>query len=268
MDRIPTHMSDHLTGSLPKLKPIGQLEPEFQDSYSAWKSSPDPRTTGALLQQLDPVIASAVKNYGLGSSGPTIKGKARRIIVQALPGYDPASGKLKGYLNSHLQGLRRHATRQTTAIGIPEQILLDQQHLFESSEQLRDDLNREPSDVELADRSGLSLKRIKHIRTARPGLMEGQVRAPGEDGSMERLDTVAKVPGQSDPGEDAWLQFVYHSADSKDQIILEHVLGMNGRPVLPANKIAKKLRMTPAAVSQRAAKLQQQLNERERIGVL
>jgi DNA-binding NarL/FixJ family response regulator len=43
-------------------------------------------------------------------------------------------------------------------------------------------------------------------------------------------------------------------------VILEHALGLHGKPVLQNQQIAKKLRLSPGAVSQRKAKIQAKLN--------
>lgn len=246
-------------------KPAAQIEPEFEQEYSAWKADPSPKTTGALLRKLDPVIDAGVKNYGLGSSGPALKGRARRITLQALSGYDPARGRLKGYLNSHLQGLRRIATHQTAAISLPEQVMLDQQHLFEAEQRLRDDLGRPPSDLELSDETGLSMKRLAHVRSMTPAAVEGQLRAPGEDGTLEHFAPAALVPGQ-DSGDNAWLDLVYRSLPPTDQVIFEHHFGWNGKPVLEAKEVAKMLRVTPARISQKKAEIQRLIDSRGELG--
>jgi hypothetical protein len=63
-------------------------------------------------------------------------------------------------------------------------------------------------------------------------------------------------------------QFLYHDLDPHDQVILEYGLGLNGSPKLPAAQIARRLRISPGAVSQRASRIQQQLDELEDAAVL
>ncbi len=63
-------------------------------------------------------------------------------------------------------------------------------------------------------------------------------------------------------------QFLYHDLDPYDQVILEYGLGLNGSPKLPAAQIARRLKLSPGAVSQRASRIQQQLDELEDAAVL
>jgi hypothetical protein len=55
-------------------------------------------------------------------------------------------------------------------------------------------------------------------------------------------------------------EFLYHDLDPTDQAILERSLGMHGRRRLAGRDIAKSLGITASAVSQRASRIQKQLD--------
>jgi DNA-binding NarL/FixJ family response regulator len=46
---------------------------------------------------------------------------------------------------------------------------------------------------------------------------------------------------------------------------MEHTLGLHGKKVLSNQEIARKLRLTPGAVSQRKATIQQLLNQEQEL---
>lgn len=246
--------------------PTDLLESDYAEPFRAWKAQPSPATAGALLGKLGPVVDGALKAFGGPQGGsPVLRGRARRMVLDALPGYDPARSGLRTYLTGRLQGLRRVSADLGDAIQTPEQVRLDRHHLYEAGERLRDELGREPDDTELADATGLSVRRIAHVRRARPEAAEGALRAPADDGGMEHFQPA--VAGGADSA-DAWLEFVYHSLDPVDRLVLEHSTGMNGRPVLSGAELARTLGLTPSAVSQRKEKIQRRLDERDTLGVL
>jgi hypothetical protein len=248
--------------------PPDRLEPKFAPAFHAWAADPGPARSDAFLKAVDPVLKEGLNVYGGRGDDPLMRGHARRIALDAARKYDPARASLKTHLMAHLQGLRRYAARQDQVIQVPEAVALDRHHLTEAETELRDRLGRDPSDAELADRTGLSLRRIAHTRGYRPGVAEGRL------ANVSAADEEGGAGGGFEPavaGPDRSLlraRFLYHDLDPHDQVILEYGLGLNGAPRLPAAQIARRLRLTPGAVSQRAARIQQQLDELEDSGVL
>ena len=130
-----------------------------------------------------------------------------------------------------------------------------------SENELRDKLGRDPSDMELADHTSLSHKRIEYIRRAQPGLAEGTLAPEGE-----AEESTGIGPAVVGPTNDAWLRFVYLDLNPIDQVIMEHSVGLGGKPILPKQSIAAKLGLSPGAISQRAAKIQMLINKRDELG--
>lgn len=242
--------------------PDNLLEPDFAEAFNSWKTKPTPAANGAVLKVVRPVIDSAIKSYGGGSESPLLLSRARRMVLDALPTYDPAKGPLKVHLDNQLRGLRRVSAQQNQIINIPEQVQLDQHHLFEAENRLRDWLGRDPTDDELADETGLSFKRLAYVRKAQGGMPEGALEQVSGDGD----DLLSPAVVSTD--DDAWVSFVHGSLAPQDRLILEWSLGLNGKKRLPSVEIARKLGVTPAAISQRKARIQAIMNQRESLGVL
>lgn len=239
-----------------------RLEPEYHDVYTSWKNKPSKITMGALITRVRPIIDKGIISYAGGSKSPTIRSKAKEIVIDSMNDYDPRMARLQSYLLTQLQGLQRYKGQQNNVITVPERVLLDKGRITSAEVELRDKLGREPSDKEIADYTGLSLKRIEYVRSYRPSSAEGAI-----------LDQSRNDEGQ--PGEGpavvydddaAWLEFVYHDLSDIDQTIMEYTLGLHGSPKLSVTEIAERLGISPGAVSQRAKKIQEMLDQREELG--
>ncbi len=234
-----------------KPQPTAQkLEPEFQELYTQWSAQPQNKAvTGKLLTALNPTIDKAIRAH-VGDPHPLIKSKARNIVLKSLPKYDPAQTQLNTYITNQLYSLRRVNRKQTQIISIPERMTQEYSRLNAAEANLRDQLGREPTTIELADNVGLSPKRIQKIRSFKYPVPESQAEALGPNFS----------PGiQSKKSH--WLEVIYHDLDNTDQQIMEYSFGMFGKPMLSNQTIATKLGLSPGAVSQRKAKIQKYLDD-------
>jgi DNA-directed RNA polymerase specialized sigma subunit len=167
------------------------------------------------------------------------------MALEGLRSYDPAGASLKTYLTGHLQGLKRVNRRQTTILKVPERVSLDRYHLDAAVKDYEAVHGVEPSDGQLADHAGFSVDRIRRVRSYRPAAAEGTVEAA----------TGGDVFGASSPfapkGETAWQKLVYDDLAPADQRVVDmHRAG------LPNQEIARRLGVTPGAVSQRKARIQ------------
>ncbi|MFA5525222.1 MAG: sigma-70 domain-containing protein [Acholeplasmataceae bacterium] len=112
--------------------------------------------------------------------------------------------------------------------------------------QLEADTGFEPADSDIADRLGISLKKVRQLRA----------------GSVPEIINQGDNDVEEELTNEGLLQdMVYADLDSRGKVIMEHLTGYNGAPVLPAKEIAKKLKISPAAVSQRLNTVRQLLAE-------
>lgn len=237
---------------------MDQLEKDFIPAYKAYKTYPGPQSNQMILDAVKPVMSSAIRTY-VGQPTPLINSHARKIVLDAMPLYDPSRASLRAHLNSHLQGLRRFSTQQQQILHIPERVLMDQGHMLRAQNALQDALGRDPTDEELADETGMSPKRLAYIRRAHGGVAEGKIMSTDDENIF-----LPAVEGE----DDGWREFVFSNLSPQDQLIVNHSVGRNGYKRLSAIQLAKKLRVTPAAISQRKAKIQAQLDSRGELGVM
>jgi DNA-directed RNA polymerase sigma subunit (sigma70/sigma32) len=134
-------------------------------------------------------------------------------------------------------------------------VILDKNKLDNTEKELFDVLGREASDAEIADYSGLTLKRIGKIRKAHMPVNEGSIRDPEEPD----INVMPGVRGKSEV--DNMLDYVYYDLSPSDQKIFEWRTGYNGRPVKTNDEIALITNKDPKWVSQRASIIQKKINE-------
>jgi DNA-directed RNA polymerase specialized sigma subunit len=245
--------------------PFSQPAPDPKDDFAAlhkqWLQKPTPALNSQLLQKVQPTIDTALSSYVGVNPTSAMRTRAKLMALKALHNFDPTRGNVKTHLLSQMQSLRRLAAQEQNIISIPEQIGLDFQKLTEAENALRDRLSRDPSDDELADSTGLSTRRIGKIRAFHKPIAEGMTVIETSDDYADSGGVASKIPGQMSE-QDAWMDFVYGDLDPINKLIMDMALGRNGRKKSSTQEIARKLNITPGAVSQRAAKIQQMLNNR------
>lgn len=245
----------------------GLLEPDYEPHYTAWKTQPTPEATDALLGSVKPILNEALRTYGSdAAASPTMRGKAKVMALKAMGTYDPARAKLRTHLLTQLQGLRRLAARETQLVRVPEQLGLDRLRLLNSENELRDRLGRDPSDHELADHAGLSRRRIGRIRQVPGAHAEGAMTRIDEEGTGVWQPAVQS--GIGDRTRALWQEMVMMDLDPINQVIMRDTLGLNGQPVRSNQEIAQRLRLSPGAISQRKAKIQEKLDSMHDTGLM
>lgn len=237
------------------------IEPEFDEPYQAWKKTPSPETNAAILKALKPTIEGAIKTH-VGESNPLIESRARKLVLDTLPGYSADRGRLGSYVYSQLQGLKRINRQQTSILKTPERMAQDSYFLSQAEKELQNELGRPPTDSELADKTGLSPKRMKSVRTYYAPVSEGQMVDP-ETGMSGYSGSISN-PWQQQR-HSAWTNLVYDDLDPYHQQVMEYTLGMNGRRRLSNAQIATKLGRSPGAISQAKARIQALLDQGEEL---
>ncbi len=242
--------------------PNSLLEPEFHAPFTTWKADQTPENSAVLLKSIRPVLTSVMRQFSIPDS-PTLQTRAKIMAIHAMKRYDPSKAKLRTFLHSQLQGLRRHTAKETQILAMPEQVGLDAFNLNKAENELRDNLGRDPSDLEIADHIGMPLKRIAYVRKAKPGFSESFFHRQTDEGE----DYYAPAVQAKNGAVQQWHELVYHDLAPIDQLIMEHTLGLHSKRVLQNKDLARKLRISPGAISQRKARIQQKLDLRDELSV-
>lgn len=222
----------------------------MDDAYDFWKRNPDPANMQRLLDASKSTISKALTSFAGGDRAFT--GRAKRLAIGAFKTYNASKGtKLRTHLLIRLQPLQRDYTRRVSPLATPERVHLDKRRIDRTEQEFVQLQGREPADAELAEKTGLSLRRIAHVKSFAGGILsEGQMVIDGEQ-TLPRSSVVTP--------EDIVVEFVHHDLDPIDKKILEWKTGIYGKRRLGTTEIARRLKITPSAVSQRAAKIAMKL---------
>jgi len=241
------------------LEPPTKLEPKYKDTFDTWQRNPNKATATKMLSAIQPEIDKGISAH-VGYSSPLLKSRARRIALKAVGSYDPTRARLGTHVVNQLQGLKRIARQQNQILPEPERVSIDRSHVDRASNDFLDQNGREASISELADATGLSVKRLKHIQKFQHPIAEGTITArmaESEDGGF--------MPAVEQDGGSSWLEFVYDDLDPINQKIMEWTLGLHGQKPLSNRQVAAKLRISPGAVSQRKAHIQGILDQEQQL---
>lgn len=232
---------------------FGRLEPAYHDAYSAWVNSPDPATAGKFLRAASSDMDSVIRAH-VGEPNPVIRGEAKKLLLNTMPGYDPTGSGYKTYMFNQLQSLRRAERKLSSGVSTPERMTLEHGKLSSATKSFNVDNGRDPTDEELADLTHIDANRIRKVRRNQSGFAEGQFIDP--ETGMSTSPATEQLSGNT------WLETVYADMDGSptNQMILEHTLGLHGKPQLSNKEIARKLKLSAGAISQRKAYIQQRLN--------
>lgn len=233
---------------------------DFDTVYKQWQTAQTPDNNTKLLKTVQPIIDTALTSYAGGQPSPAMRTKAKLMALKAMSAYNPNKGNVKTHLLSQLQSLRRAAAQENNIISIPEQVGLDFQHLTETENQIRDQFGRDPTDDELADATGLSKRRIQKIKSFHQPVPESATITENEDDTFDG-GVASQIPGANN-AYNAWLDFVYEDLGPTDRLIMDMTLGRNGKRRTSNQQIAQRLRLSPGAISQRAAKIQAMIDRR------
>lgn len=230
-------------------------EESLVDDIKYWQTMGDIGSLKNSLQQLQPVMDSAIKTFAQGTDNPAIRAKARVLTIKALKDYDPDKGaKPTTFIFSRLQPLRREYKKFTNPMQIPDRASMEIANLRNSRREYIDKYGKSPSQSQLADLTGFSLRKLKGLAEIEKGVMTPDF----VEGDEQRgIDSYA-VKAEPDP---FWHTAVYQSLSPRDQKIYDFRTGSHGADKLSNKDIAKDLGISEAAISQRANKIAQQLQE-------
>lgn len=222
----------------------------YPESYDSWSRDPSEQNTELFLKDIRPVIDSALKSYAGGDQAH--RTRATIMALQAAKKYDPSKGtQLNTHLMSDLRRLSRTARQRRAVIHVPENVYFNSRRLREAAAEFAELHSREPTDEELADKTGLSVRQIRKIQEYKGGVPSAAFVSEKGDHMQDKARDYY----------DVWVDHVYHDLDPVDKKIFDHVAGYRGKPIKPKSVIAKELKISPAAVSYRIKNITSKLEE-------
>jgi DNA-directed RNA polymerase specialized sigma subunit len=225
----------------------------LKEAYDVWSKDRSNANFLAMLEASRDRQEAAIKSYA-GTPDRAMRIQARLLAAQALLKYDPNKGaNIDTHLTNALHPLYRYAAKRDL-IRVPEGVRQLNYKANAVEAELADELGREPTAQELAHRLGVPVQKLAKIRN-NYHFATSESLMTSEEG--DPLFAATEV----NPRIKAWEDYVYSDLDPTDKKIFEHTRGYAGAPVLGTGEIAKKLGLSPSAISQRITKLGDRLLE-------
>lgn len=207
-------------------------------SYVNWQQDPNPKNLGAVLHELGPIITQEVHRYA--GPKPLLRARARVLAVDAIRNYDPQRGvPLGAYIRQQLQPLSRYSAN-LRPVSVSEALVQRAAELNTQRQNLAHELNRDPTDEELADYTGLSVAKIQKYRKQVPPVT-AESALVNKEGEQFMPDT--QISAHVSEAADA----VYADLDERDRQIYDWRV----KDGLPGTEIAKRLGVSQVTISQR-----------------
>ena len=212
----------------------------------------DKAAKAELLKELEPTITKAVSAYAGGD--PAYKTQARILALEAVNSYDPSKGAaLSTHVYGNLRRLQRISAQRGNLTKIPENVSLERLQIQRAMREWVADTGEDPTTEQLATVTGLSRKRIDAVMNNKPVVPDSLIQTPEGESLVASNDSQKAL--------DMYNHAIYDEFDATDKKIYEWCTGYGKGEKLPNTEIARRLKISPAAVSQRLSKISQKFAE-------
>ena len=236
------------------------LEPEYADAYNAWKAKDTEESRDKLLGSISPFLAEHIGTIS-GADPNYLRIQSKVLAMKAMSKYDPQKSSLKTFLNYQMMPLRRNVRQQMNVLGVPDRLLVANHQMDNTETELQEELGRMPTTLELADCMAISPKQIERLRRLSHATNTGGETSLDDENVMGDRKAIRR--NLSPEYRHIFVQSALKN-DPKSALIYEFDNRLNGRRNLSTADLAKKLGLSPNAVSQRRARIAEIVNRAEK----
>jgi len=242
----------------PKLKARQQKDLEL---WHDWKNSGEaPEKLDPLFKQFRGVLNNRIRLYQGKVPVPpaVVEAEVNKQFLTALRKYDPTKlGKTTGkpaalgtYVHGQVRKSGRFIKKYQNVGYMPEKRIDKITEYNTAKEEMKDQLLREPTSMELSARLNWPLAEVSRME------------------AEQRKDYIAsgfEQEGMSDPTffmpsrDREVLNLIKYELDARENYVLEHSLGLNGKPKKGTGEIAKDLGVSAPTVSRIKARVHEKI---------
>lgn len=214
------------TNHLSATEYFGNVKNKDQEVYENWRQTGSKKALGLLIHQLSPLIYAEVKRTSGTLPTAALSAEAKKWAFKAIQTYDPDKGTtISTHVVNYLQKTRRLNYKFQNAVRLPENMQLKYHEFNHARVMLEDELNREPSDEELAKKLGWSKPQtVKFKNSLYNDLIESNSERPSEFVQFNNQAILMEhITGQLDHQE----QFILDNSKTLSSTELAAKLGVN-----------------------------------------
>lgn len=220
----------------------------IMNDYSEWSQTKSPEAMHKLITHFDPAIRGAAGKVG---GDDNVYNSLRINLARNMKNFDESRGDLKKFVNQTLRRAPRINAKQRAASHVPEASSRDISTLRLAERQLSDDNDgRVPTMSELARYTGISERRQSK-------LLKQHRKAPVMASSLDPEQLPALDDDRMTPEQQAWVEYTVGTFDRTDRHIYDNL----SEGFMTPAAVAADLKISPAAVSQRIARINARISE-------
>lgn len=206
--------------------------------WRQWKSTNDPIVLEQLFESLRPLMKRISQGYAGSLPQPLIEAKVKKWGMKALETYNPNAGTaLATHVQNYSQKVLRDVARYQNLGRLPEATAFKMPSYLNLKVNMQEALGREPTYGEIADELKTTIAEVKRLESgSRKDLMaiEGNWLRPQNTQEKEQEIT----------------EHIFYELSPEEQFVLEHTLGVHGKPALTSTQISQRMHVSVTRVNQ------------------
>lgn len=223
-------------------------------SVKSWELAAvgDSEGQSKFLTDIDKTIDKAINAYAAGDK--SYKTQARMMALDAVKSYNPKAGaSIDTYIYGQLRRLQRLSAQRGNLTRLSENVAQQRSVVARAIRELTADLGEDPTTEQIATKTGLSRKRVDALMNYKPIVPDSTAMSPEGD-SLAANKNEAKM-------RELYTDVIYNDLDNTDKRIYEWATGYGKGEKLPGVEIARRLGISPAAVSKRYSGIVKKFNQ-------
>jgi len=243
------------------LREIGQvklLTPQEEITLASRVQRGDKRAREHMIKANLRLVVKIAREYeGLGLPLLDLINEGNIGLMKGVERFDPRKGaKLSTYASWWIkQGIKRALANQSKTIRLPVHVVDKMAHIRKAEVKLRDALDRDPTDEELAHAVGLDARRVRRYRHASKAPVS--LDAPIGDDEANRVSEVVADPNAALPSDrlvretdTELVREVLGTLDRRESTILALRFGLDDRTPKTLEEIGSRFGVTRERVRQ------------------
>lgn len=230
-----------------KVKMAEKRKADIHAAWETWKSDPTPQNMRPLMQHFEPTFKQKEIQWKAPAVDPAaFRARAQNLFVDAAHSYNPNMGAaFPTWVEHKMQPLKRFNVEQQNYAKIPEAKAARIGDIQSATDELREELGREPTFSEIADHVNPNLSARQQLTPQKVQQIHDAQRKDIVGSSFES-DPVPRAISR----ERQIISQLRPALPPDHQEVYDYLYGQSGKPqVTSTTQLAKLLKKSPSQVS-------------------